>query len=294
MGASNRQMKPNPPPIGRFHFTVHPLYCIFGGFSDPASPKIYDKFYSERGKTSEWTEQMSKISKTFGTVLINMDLGDWGKSFSKRQRFWLGLPKASEMVPEWKDLFDLEASENFIASIRSQNLKKITQLSTKVGKTFTQCYQKHNISVWTRYHWPSTQTIKVLDPIDEEEVNYDQFMHRLSSSLQNIAIHFDQQKYNEPWKAFDIFSKRFRGLRSVCSKCHVTEWTKNSTTVKDFFVGDDIIVALQEIKKTFASGTPNTKLFQKKMEYVSKRSCKMCHLVYQPPAILQRAWSSTP
>ena len=65
MGASNRQMKPNPPPIGRFHFTVHPLYCIFGGFSDPASPKIYDKFYSERGK-----------------------------SFSKRQRFWLSLPKS--------------------------------------------------------------------------------------------------------------------------------------------------------------------------------------------------------
>ncbi len=223
-----------------------------------------DKFYSERGKTSEWTEQMRKISKTFGTVLINMDRGDWEKAFQSAKDFGSAYQKASEMVPEWKDLFDLEASENFIASIRSQNLKKITQLSTKVGKTFTQCYQKHNISVWTRYHWPSTQTIKVLDPIDEEEVNYDQFMHRLSSSLQNIAIHFDQQKYNESWKAIDIFSKRFRGLRSVCSKCHVTEWTKNSTTVKDFFVGDDIIVALQEIKKTFASETPDTKLFQKK------------------------------
>ena len=247
MGASNRQMKPNPPPIGMFHFTVHPLYCIFGGFSDPASPKIYDKFYSERGKTSEWTEQIRKISKTFGTVLINMDRGDWEKAFQSAKDFGSAYQKASEMVPEWKDLFDLEASENFIASIRSQNLKKRTQLSAKVGKTCTQCYQKHNISVWTRYHWPSTQTIKVLDPIDEEEVNYDQFMHRLSSSLQNIAIHFDQQKHNESWKAIDIFSKRFRGLRSVCSKCHVTEWTKNSTTVKDFFVGDDIIVALLEI-----------------------------------------------
>ena len=87
MGASNRQMKPNPPPIGRFHFTVHPLYCIFGGFSDPASPKIYDKFYSERGKTSEWTEQMRKISKTFGTVLINMGRGDWEKAFQSAKDF---------------------------------------------------------------------------------------------------------------------------------------------------------------------------------------------------------------
>ena len=87
MGASNRQMKPNPPSIGRFHFTVHPLYCIFGGFSDPASPKIYAKFYSERGKTSEWTEQMRKISKTFGTVLINMGRGDWEKAFQSAKDF---------------------------------------------------------------------------------------------------------------------------------------------------------------------------------------------------------------
>ena len=50
MGASNRQMKPNPPPIGRFHFTVHPLYCIFGGSSDPASSKIYGQILFRTGK----------------------------------------------------------------------------------------------------------------------------------------------------------------------------------------------------------------------------------------------------
>ena len=64
MGASNRQMKPTPPPIGRFHFTVHPLCCIFGGFSDPASPKIYDKFYSERG---DW-EKAFQNAKDFGSA----------------------------------------------------------------------------------------------------------------------------------------------------------------------------------------------------------------------------------
>jgi hypothetical protein len=167
------------------------------------------------------------------------------------------------MVPEWKDLFDLEASESFIASIQSKNIELSTQLSTKVEKSCSQCHQKNNISVWTRYHWPSTQTIKILDPIDEVEVNYDQFMNKLSTSFRNISIHFDHQKYNESWKAIDVFSNRLKGLRSICSKCHVTEWTKNSTTIKDFFVGNDMIDALQKIKQIFASGEPDAKIFKK-------------------------------
>ena len=257
-------------------------------------PQSMDKFYVNRAETSEWIEQMHHINKNFSSIFIDMNRGDWDKANQSAKDFDSAYRKAAKMVPEWKDLFDLEASKKLMASINSKNLELSTQLSIKVGKTCSQCHQKHNISVWTRYHWPSTQTIKVLDPIDEKELDYNQFMNRLSSSLQNIEFYFDQQKHNEAWKAIDIFSKRFRSLRSVCSKCHVTEWTKNSTTVKDFFVGDDMLDALQEIKKTIASGTPDTKLFQKKLEHISKRSCKMCHLVHQPSAIIQRAWSKTP
>ena len=253
-----------------------------------------DKFYSESGKTSEWIEQMRQISKSFGATIISRDKKKWEKALKHAKKFGLAYKKASEMVPEWKDLFDLEASELFVASIQSQDTEKIKSFSEKVDKTCSQCHRKHNISVWTRYQWPSTKTIKVLDPIDEQEIDYDQFMHRLSSSLKNIEIFFEQEKHNESWKAIDNFSKRLRGLRSVCSKCHVTEWTKNLKTVKDYFVGEDIMNALQEIKKSFASGTPDTKLFQKNMEYISMESCKKCHMIRQPAAIIQRAWANSP
>ena len=287
-------MKPKLSVIAGFILLLTPYLAYSDNLSIQPPPHSLDKFYSKREKISEWVEQMRQINKTFGEVLIEVDRKDWDKAFQSAKGFGSAYQKAAEMVPEWKDLFDLEASEAFIANIPLKNIEKITQLSTKLRKTCSRCHQKHNISVWTRYHWPSTQTIKVLDPINEEEVDYDQFMQRLSASFRNISIHFDEEKYNESWRAIDIFSKRFRGLRSVCSKCHVTEWSKNSTTVKDFFVGNDMIDALQEIKKTFASGSPDKKLFQKNMEHISKRSCKMCHLVHQPSAIIQKAWSKTP
>ena len=293
-GAYSPNMKPKFQAVAGFILLLIPYISFSADLSIQPPPGSLDKFYSERGKTSEWIEQMRQINKTFGAVFIDMDREDWGKALQSGKDFGLAYQKASKMVPEWKDLFDLDAAELFIASIQSQDAEKTVQLSKKLGETCSHCHQKYNISVWALYHWPSTQTIKVLDPIDEKEVEYNPFMHRLSSSFRNISIHFDQQKYNESWKAIDIFSKRLRGLRSVCSKCHVTEWSKNSTTVKDYFVGDDMIDALQEIKKSFASGSPDTKLFQKNMEYISKRSCKMCHLIHQPPAIIQRAWSENP
>jgi hypothetical protein len=271
-----------------------PHIAYSAGFSIQPPPQSMDKFYSERGKTSDWIEQMRKISKVFGATLISSDTKRWGEALKHSQEFGIAYQKASKMVPEWKDLFDLEASELFVASIQSQDTENIKNFSDKVKKTCSQCHWKHNISVWIRYHWPSTKTIKVLDPIDDQEVDYDRFMHRLSSSFKNIEIFFAQEKYKESWKAIDNFSKRLRGLRSVCSKCHVTEWTKNSTTVKDYFVGEDMMDALQEIKKSFASGTPDTKLFQKKIEHISMESCKMCHLIHQPAAIIQRAWANTP
>jgi hypothetical protein len=287
-------MKPKFFLVAGFILLFIPYIAYSADVSIQPPPHSLDKFYSERGKTSEWIEQMRKIDKTLGAVFISLDREDWGNAFQSAKDFGLAYQKAAEMVPEWKDLFDLEAAETFIASVPLKNVEKTTQFASKLEKTCSFCHQKHNISVWTRYHWPSTKTIKILDPIDEKEVNYDQYMHQLSSSFRNISIHFDQKQFNESWKAIDIFSKRFRGLRSVCSKCHVTEWSKNSTTVKDFFVGEDMIDALQEIKKTFASGSPDTKLFQSKMEYISTRSCKMCHLIHQPPAITQRAWSNNP
>jgi len=286
-------MKPKFPVIAGFILLFVPYITYSADFLIQTPPKSLDKYYSERGKTPEWIEQMRHISKSFGATFIGMDQENWESSLKSAQDFGSAYQKAAEMVPEWKELFDLKASENFIANIKMQNAEPAKQFRDKVEKTCSQCHQKHNISVWVRYHWPSTQTIKVLDPIDEQELDYNLFMHRLSSSFKNIEILFEQEKYTESWQAIEIFSKRLRGLRSVCAKCHVTEWSRNSTTIKDFFVGDDMVDSLQQIKKTFASGTPDTKLFRKKTEHISEQSCKMCHLIHQPAAIIQRAWGKT-
>jgi len=277
-----------------FIFLLFPYNIHSASLQVQQPPQSLDKFYSEPGKTSEWIEQMHEINKSLERLTINLKGKDWKRILESAKGFDSAYQKAGKMVPEWKDLFDLEVSKNMIANIKSKNLGKVKQLSVKLKKSCFKCHQKHNISVWIRYHWPSTKTIKVLDPIDEEELTYEQFMNKLSSSFTEIAIYYEQQKYKESWNALDIFSKRLKSLRSVCSKCHVSEWNQSVTTVKDFFVGEDIFNALKKIKRIFATGVPDTKSFKKNMGHISYGSCKMCHLVHQPSAILQKTWSGPP
>ena len=233
---------------------------------------------------------MQKMSTDYYTIFVNLETKNWSLAEKNVQLFFDSYDKAAKMIPEWEEKFDLKSASLLKDSILAKEIKKIKKASESIEKSCADCHLKNNNSVWVRYHWPSTETIKVLDPIEENEVSYEVYMEKLFVSLKRISINFEQGDIQQSWRALDIFTKRIKNLRSVCSKCHVTEWTKSSVSVKDFFVGEDILKTLQAIKKEFATGEPSKKEFKKNIEYINKRSCKMCHLVHQPSAAIQRAW----
>ena len=271
-----------------FFFT--PLPGVSSDFVVAPPPKSMDKYYAGSGKISEWVAQMRKLSTAFSAIFVSLDKENWVLAEKYSTNFTDSYKKASEMIPEWKEEFDLKAANELKESILAKDMKKLGRASETLGKTCSHCHSKNNTSVWARYHWPSTATIKVLDPIDEKELPYDVFMEKLSDSLKRISVNFEQEDFQQAWRSLDVFKKRITSLRSVCSKCHVDEWTKGSTSVKEFFVGDDILAVLQEIKKDFATGEPSEKNFRKNIDYINKRSCKTCHLVHQPVAAIQQAW----
>jgi hypothetical protein len=271
-------------------FFFSPLPTFSSDFVVTPPPKSMDKYYADSGKISEWIAQMRKLSTSFSAIFVSLEKKNWGLAEKNSAIFTDTYRKASEMIPEWKEEFDLKAADELKGSILAKDMEKMGTASKALGKTCSQCHSKNNTSVWARYHWPSTKTIKVLDPIDEKELSYDVFMEKLSDSLKRISVNFEQEDFQQAWRSIDVFKKRLTSLRSVCSRCHVDEWTKGATSVKDFFVGDDLLAVLQEIKKDFASGEPSEKDFRKNIEYINKRSCKTCHLVHQPVAAIQQAW----
>ncbi|MBC8284137.1 MAG: hypothetical protein H8E32_10005 [Nitrospinae bacterium] len=271
-------------------FLLFPLPSFSSDFLVSPPPKSMDKYYAEPGETSEWNAQMQKMGTAYSAIFVSLEKKKWHLAEKNAQFFLDSYEKASKMIPEWEEEFDLKAANTLKESILTKDMRGIGKASESIGKTCSHCHLKNNNSVWVRYYWPSTETIKVLDPLEEKEISYEDFMEKLSDSLKRISVNFTQNDIQQSWRSLDVFTKRIKSLRSVCSKCHVTEWTKSPVSVKDFFVGEDILNTLQEIKKDFATGEPSKKKFEKNIDYINKRSCKMCHLVHQPTAAIQRAW----
>ena len=276
--------------FGLAFFLTSSVTSFSADFLVSPPPKSMDKYYSDRGTPSEWTTQMEKLSTTFSALFVNVEKKRWDLANKKAILFLNSYEKASKMVPEWEKEFNLKSATKLKKSIEKKDLKNFKILTKTLEDNCSNCHLKNRHSVWIRYHWPSTETIKVLDPIEEKETSYLAYMKKLSESLQRISVNFEEKNFQQAWKTLETFKKRFTSLRSVCSKCHVSEWTNSSASVKDFFVGEDMIISLQNIKKDFATGKPSGKNFKKNINYINNRSCKMCHLVHQPAAFIQQTW----
>ena len=277
--------------FGLAFFLTSSVASFSADFLVSPPPKSMDKYYSDPGMPSEWTTQMEKLSTAFSALFVSIEKNRWDLAEKKAVLFFKSYEKASKMVPEWEKEFDLKSATKLKESVEKKDLKNFKVLSKTLEETCSNCHLKNSNSVWVRYHWPSTETIKVLDTIEDKEFSYPVYMKKLSESLQRISVNFEEKNFQQAWRNLDIFNKRFTNLRSVCSKCHVSEWNKSSASVKEFFVGEDIIDSLQKIAKDFATGEPSEKIFRKNINYIKNRSCKMCHLVHQPAAFFQKTWN---
>ena len=249
-------------------------------------PESLDKFYPPLSKKPEFIIQMHKMSTHFGGVFVDMGEKDWENAIKHSDQLVEEYKKASEMVPEWKDYFALDASINFAKAVKTRTPQEIYKAAKGLGKTCGRCHTDNLISVWTRYHWPSVKSIKIVDPISEKEVEYDKYMKAISGAFKGVTVNFGEGQYDRAGKALNAFQKKYIELRSTCSKCHTND------NVKQFFVGDNIMAAMTVMKKELASPKPNIGNFWKNVGVVGKQGCKMCHLTHRAYSKIQEIWAT--
>lgn len=247
-------------------------------------PKSMDKLYPPQSKQPKWIQQMHKISGSFGGVFVNMKEKDWENADKKADAFLEAYGEAAKMVPEWKDYFDQEAAAAFVKAVKTHDPAKIGKASGGVGKTCGKCHEEQYLAVWTRYHWPKVEHMKITDPVNEKELEYGKYMKSLAGTFRATTVNFGEGQYARASKTARALEKRFMELKSTCSKCHVTD------AVKQFFVGDEVGKALKGMQKELNADKPNPGAFWKNVGIVGKQGCKKCHLTHRAYAIIQEVW----
>jgi cytochrome c556 len=249
-------------------------------------PASLDKLYPPQSKEPQFIQQMHKMSGSFGGVFVNMKEGDWENAEKKAQAFVKAYEETSKMVPEWKDYFDLKAVKEFAAAVPSHDPAKIGKASGPVGKTCGKCHGEQTVAVWTRYHWPKVDKIKMVDPVTDKELSYGKFMHKISGTFKGVTVNFGEGQYDRSSKALRNFKKRYMELKSTCSKCHTND------AVKQFFVGPPVAEAFDNLAKELTSAKPNPGNFWKNIGTIGKLGCKQCHLTHRSYAIIQETWEA--
>ena len=247
-------------------------------------PKSMDKLYPPVSKEQKWVHLMQKLSGNFGGVFVDMKEQDWTNAEKHAAQFVETYKEASELIPEWKDYFDHDAAKKFAAEVKSHNPEKIGEASKAVGKTCGKCHSEQYVSVWSKYQWPSVDNIKLTDPIDEKEFKYGKYMGLLSGSFKGVTVNFEEGKYEQSKKAVGVLKKRYMELKSVCSKCH------SGDTVKQFFVGEEVIKAFSAMETELSSAKPHAANFWKSVETVGTEGCRKCHLTHRAYMIVRDAW----
>lgn len=247
-------------------------------------PKSMDELYPPKSPKAKWVDQMHKISGTFGGVFVDMKENDWENAEKLAGKFVEAYKEAADMVPEWKDYFDHDAARAFAETVKTHDPKEIGKAAGAVGKTCHKCHEQTYVAVWTRYHWPSVESIKITDPVTEEKKDYGKYMSLLAGTFRGATVNFNEAQYDRAAKAAGDMKKRLMEMKSTCAKCHVGD------DVKQFFVGPAVSSALDAMKAELEKEKPNPGEFWKNVGVIGKQSCTACHLVHRASAIIQEVW----
>jgi hypothetical protein len=247
-------------------------------------PQSLSKYYPPKSKEPKWIQQMHKMSTHFGGVFVNFKEKDFENVDKHADKLVEEYKKTSEMVPEWEEYFDIKSAEAFALAAKTHDMAKTGEASVELGKTCSKCHSEQEVAVWAKFHWPSFHKIKVTDPISEKEINFDDYMSKVSASFKGVTINFSEGQYNRSAKALKIFKLQFMELKSTCSKCHTTN------DVKLFYVGKDANTAFTGLSKELNADKPNPKKFWKNISLLGKTGCKHCHLTHRTYSFIQEMW----
>lgn len=247
-------------------------------------PDSLKKYYPPNSEKLEFLNNMHIMSTSFYAVQLNINDENWEKALEWARRLVDTYKKTAQMVPEWKEYFDFKKADSYLKAVESKNVDKVIESAQALGKTCAKCHQEHEVAVKIYYRFPDFNQLKVEDPVDFMEYGLEDFMVKLTRSLQALKVYLSQGDTGKVQEHGINFVERARAVKEMCSKCHTDKRDIESITGSDY---DKALNSLEELLNA-------DKLNIKKVEELTSKitmSCYTCHNVHYIPAKIKSALS---
>jgi cytochrome c556 len=245
-------------------------------------PESMDQYYPPQAKEPVWLQGMLSMEQALGAIFVNLEQGDVAAAQGAYQAFAEKYNELSGMIPEWKDYFKPELVEALGKGLQSGDPEQIQQAMGKVGNTCHSCHENNMPSTWYRYWYKDFHEISVEDPVSKKEVGFKHYMQMLGGDFGGIGVNLQQGRVDAARESYRGFKSRMEGLKKACENCHEME--------RRYYVSQDVMDSLAAMGVELTNVKPNPEKIGKLSGQVGMTSCRGCHLLHVPAAMVHEAW----
>ena len=244
------------------------------GFGLPSS---LDSFYPPKAQQPVHLLRMFALGGLFSGIASDLVENDLQGARDVFEKFKTQYVEISKIVPEWKKEYPVKPVEELGAALKLRDRKKVMAAQEKVGAACHNCHVKYMPMTQQKYHWGDFSTIKVKDPLSNEEVPFTRLKQYLDSNFAGIGLNIERGQKEKARKQVQGFSARFQALKTTCGRCHTGE-------IK-YYTDEGVQGMIDKLGQTLENPSADPKVTVELVQRIGMESCFKCHLVHVPAAL---------
>ena len=240
-------------------------------------PSSLDSFYPPKTQQPVHLLRMLTLGSLFSGIASDLVENDLQGARGVFEKFKTEYVEISKMVPEWKKEYPVKPVEELGAALKLGDRKKVMAAQEKVGAVCHNCHVKYMPMTQQKYHWGDFSTIKVKDPLSNEEVPFTRLKQYLDSNFAGIGLNIERGQKERARKQVQGFNARFQTLKTTCGRCHTGE-------IK-YYTDEGVQGMIDKLGQTLENPSADPKVAVELVQRIGMESCFKCHLVHVPAAI---------
>jgi len=240
-------------------------------------PASLDSFYPPKTQQPVHLLRMFALGGLFSGIASDLVENDLQGARDVFEKFKTQYVEISKIVPEWKKEYPVKPVEELGAALKLGDRKKVMAAQEKVGAVCHNCHVKYMPMTQQKYHWGDFSTIKVKDPLSNEEVPFTRLKQYLDSNFAGIGLNIERGQKEKARKQVQGFNARFQALKTTCGRCHTGE-------IK-YYTDEGVQGMIDKLGQTLENPSADPKVAVELVQRIGMESCFKCHLVHVPAAL---------
>ncbi len=236
-------------------------------------PESLRQWYKPENKRNVWQHNMFKLRRELQAIQHYADDKKWNLVENWTNNFVKHYQKIGDMVPEWKDELDLEASSNLALAAQNSDKQSLQKELRTLRKTCTSCHSDFRSVSALIYRAPDFSKHEITDEQNNTH-SYQKYMKELIFELNAVLIANADKRYDDAVENLESLRSGIVQLGESCSVCH-----KDSAEAREYYLGKKTSSLLDTIQQNLKDR--NNKDTGQNIGALAVHTCAKCHATHR-------------